>query len=278
MSRVDVLSRRWGGPEGGPDGMAVAAAYLAHTLEALGHTVRRLPGPIPDFTADLTITTLQPQWRRAAQAAQDAGACNRIVYWHHHGGLQPDYGCLQAGALASGAPIILPPSSWAVEAGGECTGSDILVPGAGAEKGAHVARQVAERCPDLRWYVLRGRCSNEDVAAWRPLAAEVAPGEVSAASFLARARAVLAPTRFETYGLTLVEAAVRGIPVVCTDLPGTRAALGDSAIFVPIDAAPSIWAFALQTALASPLPRLVLPPYREVVAAALEQLQHRRAA
>jgi hypothetical protein len=38
--RVDILARRWGGPDGGPDGMAVAASFLAFTLCQLGHEVR----------------------------------------------------------------------------------------------------------------------------------------------------------------------------------------------------------------------------------------------
>ncbi len=264
---IALHARRWSGPLGAPDGQSIAVSYLARTLCDLGYSVRghrddhRSPPPfehplmqwakreqVPSFDADLIITTFSQTIRRVAQAAVDAGANDRLVYWHHHGGLPPDYGCLQAAPSAFPAAVCLPPSSWAVEAGGERTGRRILVPGASAGKGGHVARRVADLCPDLRWYVLRSRCTNEDVRAW---GSDIAPGIVPA---------------------------VRGIPVVCTDLPELRASLGASAVYVPAQAPPEAWRDALRQALASPPPRLVLPPYREVVAGVLEQLQLRRAA
>ena len=73
------MARRWGGPEGGPDGMACAVAFLAWTLCEMGHDVRgyvgavgpppwqhprmewigRVPLYAPDaFDADLTISTI----------------------------------------------------------------------------------------------------------------------------------------------------------------------------------------------------------------------------
>jgi hypothetical protein len=116
--------------------------------------------------------------------------------------------------------VVLPPSSWAAEAGGWRTGSEVLVVGAGPAKGGHVALEVAKLCPDLRWYVLQGRSSPEDRAPgwtcptrrwWPPLDEPITSS--------ARARVVLAPTRFEVHPLLLVEAAVRGIPIVCTDMP-----------------------------------------------------------
>jgi hypothetical protein len=78
--------------------------------------------------------------------------------------------------------------------------------------------------------------------------------------------------------LLLVEAAVRGIPIVCTDMPPPGAPRGDSAIYVPLTAPPATWAAALRQALDFPLPRLRLPPYAEVVRAAVAEMQEARAA
>lgn len=309
--RVDILARKWGGPDGGPDGMAIAAAFLAYTLAELGHDVRgyaggaarptwshrniewreRSPLRTPDtFDADLVISTIQPQWRHLAQEAGRQGALARTFFWHHHGELPMGNGGQLLALNRAGASLrsmiggwesvtILPPSSWAAAAGGEVGGDAILVPGAGAAKGGYIARAVAERCSDLRWYVLPGRHAQHDLQGWLAMRhAEVAPERIPPAAFLARVRAVLSPTRAEMHPLTLVEAAVRGIPLVCTDLPATRATLGESAIYVPLDAPTHAWALALRTALDNPPPRLLLAAYADVVDHALDQIITRRAA
>jgi glycosyltransferase involved in cell wall biosynthesis len=131
----------------------------------------------------------------------------------------------------------------------------------------------------LRWYVLEGRSSPADRAGWAALAnAELAPGVVEPGHFLARARAVLAPTRFEVHPLLLVEAAVRGIPIVCTDLPSTRCAAAGCATYVPMSAPAEAWEAALRRALGHPTPRLRLRPYAQVVRKTLDKLQPARAA
>lgn len=280
-----MLARTWGGPQGGSNGMAVAAAYLAHTLSGLGHQVRQI-GTIMDGSSGLIITTISATWRRTVAQAQAVGVADRLVYWHHAGGTPEGFGRILAAPPAIGPQpgwsrhVVLPPSSWAAEAGGGArTGGEILVAGAAPAKGGHVALQVAHRCPDLRWYVLRGRSSVADRAAWLALEnAEVARGVVGPDVFLGRARAVLAPTRFEVHPLLLVEAAVRGIPIVCSDLPSTRFAAGDCATYVPVTAPAQQWVEALRGALARPANRLILPPYADVVRAALAEMQESRAA
>lgn len=276
--RIDVLARQWGTPEGAVNGMAMAAEFLACTLRELGHQVRQLAAP-DGWGADLIITTIHPHWRRTAAAARASGAIDRLVYWHHSGGVPEGHGAILAAPPAIGPHpgwsrhVVLPPSSWAAEAGGTCTGTEILVPGAGPAKGGHVALAVAKLCPDLRFYVLQGRSSQQDRAAWMHLPnAELARGLVAPADFLARARAVLAPTRFEVHPLLLVEAAVRGIPIVCTSLPSTRAAAGDQAVYVAINASPEEWMIGLASAIACPPVKLKLRPYADVVAGALEQM------
>lgn len=303
--RVDVLARRWGGPDGGPDGMAVAVSFLAWTLCELGHEVRcwsadgeapwqhRLatwqvrPGLVApdDASADLIITTLQPTLHRLHMWGQSTGALERILYWHHCDAAPEVGGMLFAAPPAvippadAGRSILLPPASWASEEPGERTGAEVLVPGASVAKGGHVALEVARRRPDLRFLVLPGRCSMQDLAGWRQLAhAEVAAGHLPPRTFLARAAAVLSPTRFDVHPLVLVEAVAWGIPVVCSDLEGTRCAAGLGALYVDRAAPTDAWAGALRTVLEQPRPRLRQRPYAEVVQAALGELELRRAA
>ncbi len=301
--RIDVLNRRWGGPDGAPDGMSMAASYLAWTLCGMGHDVTGYvagalepPWKHPrmkwthrgnlatpdDWTADLVISTISGVWRRTAVAARGAGAEGRCVFWHHYGGLPPGFGCRLATLTPMDVPadwssaMVLPPSSWAAEGGGQPTGSEVLIPGTGRMKGGLCSVAVARLCPDLRFLVLPGRSGHSDLVPWKPLKnAELVTGLMPPAAFLARAGAVLSPTKAESYGLTLLEAAVRGIPVVCSDLPGPRAACNGSAVYLPESAPPEAWAKELRAAIASPPPPRVLPYYKEVALRVV--WQHERA-
>ena len=300
--RIDLLARRWGGPDGGPDGMAVASAFLAWALAELGHEVRaysatsspapwshprvawrsRAPLVVPeDWSADLVISTVAPTWRRTAVAAATARASGRTLFWHHHGGVQEGHGCLFAAppAVRPGAgwarSFVLAPSSWAAEIGAAAgrVGQEVLVADVAAAKGGHIALAVARELRELRWYALPGRGAPSDLAGWRQLPhATLAPGPQRPQDVLGRARVVLSPTRADVHPLVLVEAAVRGIPVVCSDLPGTRAAAGECGIYLPMGAPVAEWAAAVRAALGAAPEPLRLRPYREVVAEVLEQI------
>lgn len=96
------------------------------------------------------------------------------------------------------------------------------------------------------WLVLAGRvgAGGAPVAARAArLAADGLPlchlpdlGDGAVAALLLRARALLAPSRAEGFGLPLSEAAARGVPVLATPLPATRERLGDYAHFLPAGA------------------------------------------
>ncbi len=286
--------------------MAVAASFLAFTLCQLGHEVRCWsfgegeapwahplatwhvrPGLVSpdDAGADLIITTLQPTLHRLRMWARSAGALGRVLYWHHCDAAPLVEGLMFAAPPAvappadCGAALVLPPASWASEEPGSRAGSEVLVAGASVAKGGHVALEVARRCPDLRFFVLPGRCSMQDLAGWRQLPnAEVAAGHVEPSAFLGRAAAVLSPTRFDVHPLALVEATAWGIPVVCSDLAGTRAAAGLGGFFLSMQAAPEAWERALRIVLGVPAPRVRPRPYGEVVAGMLGALELRRAA
>lgn len=278
--RIEIVARLWGTSEGGPNGMAIATSFLADTLAELGHDVHG--GAAPKFDADLTVTVVSPTWRRTAATAAQAGALGRLVYWHHASGVPDGYGAMLATppSVPTVEPskgwarqITLTPSSWAAYAGGDCKGGEIVVSGAGPAKGGLIALQAARFLPGKRWLVLRGRSSQQDRDAWREIAgAEVTAGVMPPGPILDRAALVLSPTRFDVHPLLLVEAAVRGIPVVCTDMAATRAAAGPHATYVPMNAKPEVWADAVRRALDTRPPKLVLPPYRDVVSQALEQM------
>ncbi len=300
--RIDLLARRWCGPEGGRDGMSVAVSYLAHVLARIGHSVRCcLPPntPIPwehervewvvrqplfsppDWTADLIITVLAPAWRQTVIDADRAGALARLVFWHHHS--SPPIGhplCTLARVAMTDEPVKnwgrvvnLPPSSWAAEASAELgapAGQSILVPGASKAKGAQVALAVAKQIADVPWYVLPGRASPQEIDPWRKMPhAVVALPCVPPDVFLSQARVVLCPSRAETYGLAMVEAATRGIPVVTSDLPGPRFALGASATYLPMDAPVAQWVAAVRESLARPGARLALPRHEDLIISTL---------
>jgi len=300
---IVILARRWAGRDGSRDGMSVAASYLAWTLAEMGRHIRCLipagkqrpwshdlvewaelrPEPTPkELRGELVITTIAPTWRRVVVAAQRAGCVERLVYWHHHGPIPPGYGCTLA-RVAPGPPasgwsreLVLPPASWALYEGGEPTGRAVVVPGLSHAKGGDVALAVARLMPDLPWYVLPGRASEQELGPWRKLPhATVALPGLPPAVWLAQARAVFSPTRAETYGLAMAEAAARGVPVVTSDLPGPRFALGDVVRSLPPNATPTEWAAALYAAMHQEPRRLQPQPYPDVVAGALATLPER---
>jgi glycosyltransferase involved in cell wall biosynthesis len=58
-------------------------------------------------------------------------------------------------------------------------------------------------------------------------------------------RVFMAPSRDETYGMTVCEATALGIPVIASDIPAHREALGDSPTYVAVNDYDE-WAFAVE--------------------------------
>jgi glycosyltransferase involved in cell wall biosynthesis len=89
--------------------------------------------------------------------------------------------------------------------------------------------------------------------------------DVTLHGLYAGARAIVAPSQLEGYGLPALEAALHGTPAIVSDLPVFRETLGDGALFVaPGDAD------ALAQALSAPLPApTAQPPTWEQSAAGL---------
>ena len=64
------------------------------------------------------------------------------------------------------------------------------------------------------------------------------------AALYGRARAVVCPSRYEGFGLPLIEALAAGTPVVASDIPVFREVAGEAAVFAPVDD-PGAWKRAL---------------------------------
>ena len=71
------------------------------------------------------------------------------------------------------------------------------------------------------------------------------------ASLYRQALAVVSPSRYEGFGLPLVEAMAAGTPVLASDIPVFREVAGDAAVFLPVDDA-AAWKHALAGLAADP--------------------------
>ena len=108
-------------------------------------------------------------------------------------------------------------------------------------KGVEIVLELAERFPDKRFIIVRspaepthGLPDLEERASKLPnveLHPRVAPEDVH--KYLEQTRILLVPSRYETYGMSAIEAAGYGIPTVHVDTPHVREGIGDGAILVP---------------------------------------------
>ena len=108
-------------------------------------------------------------------------------------------------------------------------------------KGVTVVLELARRYPNKRFIIVRspaepthGLPDIEERVAKLPnveLHPRVPPEEVH--KYLAQTRILLVPSRYETYGMSGIEAAGYGIPCVHVDTPHVREGIGDAAVLVP---------------------------------------------
>lgn len=108
-------------------------------------------------------------------------------------------------------------------------------------KGVEVVLELAAMYPNKRFIIVRspaepthGLPDIEDRVAKLPnveLHPRVAPEEVY--KYLEQTRILLVPSRYETYGMSTIEAAGYGIPTVHVDTPHVREGIGEAAILVP---------------------------------------------
>lgn len=108
-------------------------------------------------------------------------------------------------------------------------------------KGVEVVLALAILYPDQRFIIVRspaepthGLPDIEERVAKLPnveLHPRVAPEDVD--KYFKQTRILLVPSRYETYGMSAIEAAGYGIPTVHVDTPHVREGIGDGAILVP---------------------------------------------
>ncbi len=113
------------------------------------------------------------------------------------------------------------------------------------EKGASVFVEIAERMPDVRFLVVKGKWSQRDYDGAGDLDAIARLPNVRIAAFTndvvqiyRQTRVLLVPSQFpEPFGRVVVEAQANGIPVVASDRGGLRYAVGAGGMLVsPADA------------------------------------------
>lgn len=108
-------------------------------------------------------------------------------------------------------------------------------------KGVEVVLELAKLYPKKRFIIVRspaepthGIPDLEERAALLPnveLHPRVPPEEVH--KYFEQTRILLAPSRYETYGMSAIEAAGYGIPCVHVDTPHVREGIGEAAVLVP---------------------------------------------
>jgi glycosyltransferase involved in cell wall biosynthesis len=108
-------------------------------------------------------------------------------------------------------------------------------------KGVETLLKLAEMYPNKRFIIVRSPAESthgihnlEERASQLPnveLHPRVSPEEVY--KYLEQTRILLVPSKYETYGMSAIEAAGYGIPCVHVDTPHVREGIGDGAILVP---------------------------------------------
>jgi glycosyltransferase involved in cell wall biosynthesis len=115
-----------------------------------------------------------------------------------------------------------------------------------AAKGPDIFYHLAKKFPDEKFLGVEGGYEDQ-VKEDLPNVEFVAHGP-DMASVYAKTKVLLMPSRYESFGMAAVEAQANGVPIIASDLPGLRDALGDGALY----AAPQkkqVWETALRTLL-----------------------------
>lgn len=97
-------------------------------------------------------------------------------------------------------------------------------------KGGRILIEIAKAMPDYKFMAVQGGYyeqiySKEPNIKYVPLVEDIRP-------YLAQTRILIAPSDYESYGQAQIEAMCCGIPVIATDLPGFREAMGMA--FLPV--------------------------------------------
>lgn len=108
-------------------------------------------------------------------------------------------------------------------------GTGILLVNPTPDKGSATFWGLALTNPDLEFLTVRGGYGTPDLMDL-PNTQVLPHGPLD--DVWPQTRLLLLPSRHESYAMTAVEAAHRGIPTLASDLPGVREALGDGALYI----------------------------------------------
>ena len=113
-------------------------------------------------------------------------------------------------------------------------------------KGGRMFQVLANRMPDVGFLGCRGVYGRQVIPSERNV--EVVGPVADIREVYARTRVLLVPSERESFGRVALEAAASGIPVLCSDLPGLREAMGERGTYLsPKD--PDAWEHAIRRTL-----------------------------
>jgi hypothetical protein len=232
------------------DGIRVTQINTPNVLD-----VKADPGPIAKQLKDLNARVVIAQNELslpAVLAAQEANAVS-IVNVHtppkygkgiRAGVCYADYAVYNTETSARqwgepGAIVVHPPISPLPEKTAP-TGDAYTVLSSLVNKGVEVVLELAKLYPNKRFIIVRspaepthGLSDIEERASLLPnveLHPRVHPNDVH--KYFEQTRILLVPSKYETYGMSAIEAAGYGIPTVHVDTPHVREGIGDAAVLV----------------------------------------------
>lgn len=218
--------------------------------------IRANPGPIARQIANLEGTIVVGQNELSLAAVKSANLVNAVSIVNVHtpprygGGIREamvntDYAIYNTEVAAKewgepGALVVHPPIN-EMPSNTSTDGDAYTLLSSLRNKGVETVLELAKIYPDKRFIIVRspaepthGLPDIEERAALLPnveLHPRVPPEEVG--KYLKQTRILLVPSRYETYGMSAIEAAGYGIPTVHVDTPHVREGIGDGAILVP---------------------------------------------
>lgn len=218
--------------------------------------IRANPGPIARQIANLEGTIVVGQNELSLAAVKSANLVNAVSIVNVHtpprygGGIKEamvntDYAIYNTEVAAKewgepGALVVHPPIN-EMPTNTSTNGDAYTLLSSLRNKGVETVLELAKIYPDKRFIIVRspaepthGLPDIEERAALLPnveLHPRVPPEEVG--KYLKQTRILLVPSRYETYGMSAIEAAGYGIPTVHVDTPHVREGIGDGAILVP---------------------------------------------
>lgn len=98
------------------------------------------------------------------------------------------------------------------------------------DKGADILCYLAKKHPHKKFLAVTGGHGEQVTDLPRNVCLVPPTGDM--ASIYQRTRVLLMPSRSETYGKVIAEAACYGIPILASDLPATREAGGDAPVYI----------------------------------------------